>query len=417
MKTLYFDLGMGAAGDMLAASLYELIDDKAGFIEKMNSLGIPGVEVSTEVATKCGINGTHFKVVVNGEEEESHDHHHEHHHHHDHEHDHEHEHEHHHHHEEHHHHHHHHSSMADISSIIDSLSVSDKVKSDVKAVYALIADAESKAHGKPVDQIHFHEVGTMDAVADITAVCILMEMIGAEKVIASEVHVGSGHVHCAHGILPVPAPATATILQGVPMYSGHIKGELCTPTGAALIKHFATDFCPMPAMTIKAWGYGMGKKDFEMANCVRACLGETMLKGSEIVELTCNLDDCTPEKIGFAMDVLMDNGALDVYTVPVGMKKNRPGIVLNVMCRAEDKDKMVNLIFKHTTTLGIRENISRRYTLERQIKTYSTSFGDVRAKVSTGYGVTRVKYEYEDLAKIAKNNNISIDDVVKLINE
>lgn len=411
MKTLYFDLGMGAAGDMLASSLYELIDDKAGFIEKMNSLGIPGVEVSVEVATKCGINGSHFKVVVNGEEEESHDHHHNH----DHEHHHNHHHEHHEHHEEHHHH--YHSGMDDIREIVFKLKVPSMVRLNILAVYETIAEAESAVHGVPVDHIHFHEVGSMDAIADIAAVCLLMHMIDPDRVIASPIHVGSGHVHCAHGILPVPAPATALILKGVPVYGGSISGELCTPTGAALIKHFVDDFGPMPAMTVDAWGYGMGKKDFEMANCVRVAMGETASKGSEIVELTCNLDDMTPEKIGFAMEVFMDNGALDVYTIPVGMKKNRPGIVLNVMARMEDKDKMVNLIFKHTTTLGIRENVSRRYTLERHVEMVDSSLGKVRAKVSTGFGVERRKYEYEDLVKIAKKNNISIDEVLKLLGE
>ena len=420
MKTLYLDLGMGVAGDMLSAALYELIDDKEAFISKMNSLGIPGVKIHAHPSTKCGIGGTHFHVTINGEEEESHDHHdhdygHEHCHdehcHDEHCHDHHHEHS----HEHHHEHHHHHSGMDDIRTIVSKLKVPSMVRLNILAIYESIAEAESKVHGVPVDQIHFHEVGSMDAVADITAVCLLMNMIDPDKVIASPIHVGSGHVHCAHGILPVPAPATAHILKGIPVYGGSIKGELCTPTGAALVKHFADSFGPMPAMTIDSIGYGMGKKDFEMANLVRACLGETAGKDAEITELTCNLDDMTPEKIGFAMETLMDMGALDVYTIPVGMKKNRPGIVLNVMCKSQDKEKMVQAIFAHTTTLGIRENVSRRYTLTRRVETKATALGNVRVKVSSGYGVERSKYEYEDLARIAREKNMSIDEVIKII--
>ncbi|MCQ2529458.1 MAG: nickel pincer cofactor biosynthesis protein LarC [Saccharofermentans sp.] len=419
MKTLYLDLGMGAAGDMLSAALYELIDDKAKaeFIEKMNNLGIPGVSVHAHPSTKCGVVGTHFHVTVNGEEEESHDHHHEHGeectcgcHEHSHEHEHEHDH-------GHEHHHHSHSGMDDIRGIVSGLKVPPMVRLNILAIYETIAEAESKVHGVPVDHIHFHEVGSMDAVADIAAVCLLMNMIDADKVVASPIHVGSGQVHCAHGILPVPAPATALILQGMPIYGGSIKGELCTPTGAALIKNFVDEFGPMPAMTISGIGYGMGKKDFEAANCVRACLGETSKGGAKITELTCNLDDMTPEKVGFAMDTILAAGALDVYTIPINMKKNRPGLLFCVMCKEQDKEKMVDLIFKHTTTLGIRENVSNRYTLTRRVETRSTSLGPVRVKVSSGYGVERAKYEYDDLAAIAKKNNISIDDVVKLIDD
>ena len=411
MKTLYLDLGMGAAGDMLSAALLELIDDKEAFIKEMNNIGIPHVEIIAEKAKKCGISGTHIKVLVNGEEEHSHDHH-EHDHHHSHE-----EHSHHHHHDDHdhdahhHHHDHHHASMADVENIINSLKVSDKVKSDVINVYKLIAEAESKAHDAPVSEIHFHEVGTMDAIADVTMVCSLMEKIGAREVLASPVHVGSGHVHCAHGILPVPAPATAYILRDVPIYGGEIKGELCTPTGAALLKYFVDSFGDMPAITIEKYGYGMGNKDFEMANCVRAMLGEVKKDISEIVELSCNIDDMTAEKIGFAMDILFEAGALEVYTIPVGMKKSRPGTLLCVMCNHDKKDQIIELIFKHTTTLGIRENISRRYTLERSVDIVSTKYGYVRVKDSKGYGATRRKFEYDDLAKIAKETGKSLKDI------
>ena len=428
MKTLYLDCGMGAAGDMLTAALSELLPDQDAFFEKMNALGIPGVHFEKEKTQKCGITGTHSKVTVNGEEEESldvHDHHHDHEdhhhdhedhhhdhedHHHDHEdHDHDHDHHHHDHHHDHDHDHHHHSGLHDIEHIVrDHLPVSDRVKDDIMAVYQLIAQAESAAHGVPADQIHFHEVGTMDAVADITAVCMLMEELSVDQVIVSPIHVGSGKVRCAHGILPVPAPATAYILKDVPIYGGKIQGELCTPTGAALLKHFATKFGDMPVMKTKAIGYGMGKKDFEMANCVRAMLGETADDVSRVSELCCNIDDMTAEEIGFATETILAAGALEVFTVSTGMKKSRPGILLEVMCREEDRDRMIELIFLHTTTLGVREQFSRRYTMTRSIKTIKTPYGDVRKKVSTGYGTSREKYEYEDLASIARKQGISI---------
>ncbi len=417
MKTLFLDLPMGAAGDMLSAALYELLneEERKSFIEEINKAGIPGVTVTAEKSEKCGITGTHFAVKVDGQEEESHDahehghdHHHEHNHeeeghHHVHEHSHEHE------------GHHHHTSMAEIEGIINSLKIPDSVKTDVIEVYKLIAAAESNAHGKPVTDIHFHEVGTMDAIADITSVCLLFRKIGAQNIFASAINVGSGQVHCAHGILPVPAPATAFILKDIPVYSNHIKGELCTPTGAALLKHFVNHFGTMPPIKMSAIGYGMGKKDFEAANCVRAILGDSDEKPETILEYTCNLDDISAERIGFAMEQLFAAGAVEAYTIPVTMKKSRPGNLLCVMCRERDKQKILETIFKHTTTLGVRENVSNRYFLERSIETVKTEFGDIRIKRAEGYGVKREKYEYEDLAAIARKTGLSIDEITRAI--
>ena len=440
MKTLYIDCGMGAAGDMLTAALLELLPDPDGFVERLNALGIPGVEIRREPAVKCGITGTKMTVLVNGVEEGSapHEHGHEHGHHHEHGHEHDHPHEH------HHEHGHAHSSVADIEHIVRGhLDLPPNVQDDIMNVYGLIADAESKAHGMPVTQIHFHEVGTMDAVADITAVSLLINEIAPDQIVASPVHVGSGKVKCAHGILPVPAPATATILKGVPIYGGEIDGELCTPTGAALLKYFVNRFGPVPAMTTQAVGYGMGKKDFETANCVRAMLGETFDATSasdedatctgahgdtppdaasnddtpSVVELACNIDDMTAEQIAYAMDKLFEGGALDVFTVPAVMKKGRPGTVIHVLCRQQDKDEIVRLIFKHTSTIGIREYTVRRYELERSVKEIDTPYGVVRRKTSSGYGVTRVKYEHDDVARIADEKDISLADALALIEE
>lgn len=389
MKTLYLDCSMGAAGDMLTAALLELLPDQEEFLSQLNALGIPGVTIEKEKMSKCGIGGTHIRVKVHGVEEgDDSRHHHT------------------------HHHTHHHSGMHDVEHIVHHLPVTDKIRKDILAVYHLIAEAESHVHGVPVTEIHFHEVGTMDAVADVAAVCLLMDKIAPDRVAASPVHVGSGQVECAHGILPVPAPATAYILREVPTYGGEIRGELCTPTGAALLKYFVMEFGGMPVMRTTAIGYGMGSKDFPAANCVRAMLGETENAGDVIVELNCNVDDMTGEAVGFAMETLFDAGALEVYTVPIGMKKSRPGLLLCVMCRTEDKESMVRLLFQHTTTIGIRENTFKRYTLDRSVEMAETPYGRIRKKISTGYGVTRQKYEYEDLAKAAREHQVSVSQIL-----
>ena len=391
MKTLYLDCSMGAAGDMLTAALLELLPDPDAFMDKLNALAISGVQFRKEIAAKCGINGTHISVTVNGEEESGHMHEHS--------------------------HGHHHSSMSEIEQIVTGLKLPEKVRRDVLDVYGLIAQAESHVHGVPVTDIHFHEVGTMDAVADVTAVCLLMNELSPDEVVVSPIHVGSGQVRCAHGILPVPAPATAYILKDAPIYGGSVKGELCTPTGAALLKHFATRFGDMPVMKTRSIGYGMGKKDFEIANCVRALLGETKDKNDTVLEISCNVDDMTAEAIGFATERLFEGGAMEVYTVPIGMKKSRPGTLIRVMCREEDREKIIALLFRHTTTIGVREAVTRRYVLDRRMEALQTPYGEVRRKVSSGYGVSREKYEYDDLARIAKEQNISLDEVKKRLED
>lgn len=381
MKTLYLECRMGAAGDMLMAALSELTDQNA-FIAAINNAGIPGVTVSCEDAVKCGIKGTHMNVRINGDTEEDHTgeiHHHG-------------------------------MHLHEIHELINELHVSEKVRKDAAAVYDLIAEAESHVHGEKVEEIHFHEVGMMDAVADIVGVCILMEMIGAERVVASPVAVGNGMVKCAHGLLPVPAPAAAYLLQGIPSFASDFDGELCTPTGAALLKYFVNSFENMPTMVTEKTGYGMGTKDFPAANCLRAFLGDTRTDG-EVIELVCNLDDLTPEETGYAFDALFAAGALDVYITPVHMKKNRPGIVFTCMCRANDRDRMIELIFRHTTTLGIRENVCRRHALSRSMYKLENELGTVRVKRSEGYGVVREKMEFEDLAEISRNTGMSIEEV------
>ena len=494
MKLLYLDCGMGAAGDMLGAALAELLPDDArdAFTSELNAAGIPGVHVSLDPSVKCGITGTHLTVTVNGTEEKEGGHSHSHEHsHHDHQHDHSHSHDHHHDHShEHshshvHHHDHSHRSLHDIHHIIDDLELPEAVRTDILAVYRLIAEAESKAHDKPVSEIHFHEVGTMDAIADIASVCLLLHKLAPDQIIASPIHVGSGQVKCAHGILPVPAPATAYILKDIPIYSGSIQGELCTPTGAALLKHFVTRFAQMPLMTPASTGYGMGTKDFPAANCVRAILGESFAENQPeqpacipaapaptatpapatapastatptpaaapaseeaaitetICELSCNVDDMTGEDIAFAIETFLQNGALDAFTVPCTMKKGRPGVLVTVLCKDPDQKKMTKLILQHTTTLGVRSAEKKRWILSRtesetvipddvlanvtapdmpaeskahELKT-TVNGCTIRSKTSTGFGITRNKYEHDDLEKIARTYGLTLAQVRALL--
>lgn len=383
MKALYLDCQMGAAGDMLGAALLELCPDKEEMLRRLNALGLPGVRYQAEKSVKCGILGTHLSVTVDGEEEGEHHH-------------------------DHHQHHHAHHGLHDIRHIVSHLEIPEAVREDVMAVYDCISQAESRVHGVAVEQIHFHEVGAMDAVADVTAVCLLMHALGNPKVAASPIHVGSGQVHCAHGVLPVPAPATALLLEGIPTYGGSIRGELCTPTGAALLRHFVSEFGPQPAMVVEKIGYGCGKKDFERPNCVRAMLGQSQGTQGDIWELACNLDDITGEEVGFAMERLLEAGALDVYTTAIGMKKNRPGVLLTCLCQEQQRDAMVKLLFLYTTTLGVRERPWSRRTLARTMETRDTEYGPVRVKTVSGFGVQREKAEFEDLARIARDKGISL---------
>lgn len=480
MKTLYIECAMGAAGDMLTAALLELMPDKEAALVKLNAMGIPGVVFEAEPSAKCGITGTHMRVLIHGKEEgampcgHTHEHHHDHAHEHHHEHEHDHVHEHHHehdhhvhthahaqedahchdsdahdhaHHHEHDAHHHTHHGMAEIRSLIAGLAVSETVKEKALAVYQSIAAAESKVHGAEVDQIHFHEVGSMDAVADVTAVCLLMELLAPEQVIVSPIHVGSGTVLCAHGRLPIPAPATALILEGIPIYGGSVQGELCTPTGAALLKTFVDSFGPMPPMTVAKTGYGMGTKDFEQANCLRAMLGESFTmndtgskmqtvqdaegestgsrgaagkdtetenpaaREGRITEISCNLDDMTGEDIAFAAEHILQAGALDVFTESIYMKKGRPAVKLTVLARPEDEERLAGEIFRHTSTIGVRIHTDRRYELARRSEQRKTPLGTIEVKISEGFGVRKEKIEFASLKQIAETSGKRLAEV------
>ena len=424
MRTLYIECKMGAAGDMLMASLYELLEDKQGFLDTMNGLGLPGVQVEAQKSSSCGIAGTHMKVTVNGEEElepggheqdaelkpggghgqeaeqghsgaehdsgsteDGHDHEHD---------------------------HHHHATPGHIADLINSLKLPEKVKGQARAVYRAIAEAEAKAHGCSAGDVHFHEVGALDAVADVTGVCYAIYLLHPERIVVSPIHVGSGTVRCAHGIMPVPAPATAALLTGVPIYGGKIQGELCTPTGAALLAHFADSFGDMPLMAVQDMGVGIGTKSFEQANCVRAFLGDAEDEAEDsILELVCNIDDMTPEALAFACTRLLELGALDVYTTAGTMKKGRPGHVLTVLCRPEQEEELALQILTQTTTNGLRVRRCGKYFLTPGMGKVRTRWGDVLVKTAKGYGITHMKPEYEDVVRLAREENVPYQRIEK----
>ena len=421
MKTIYLECNMGAAGDMLMSALYEICDQKEWFLHKMNTVFAPyHIALSPESAVSCGISGIHMKVTVNGTEEVSLDVKAEHAHHthaespdasgaheasdsaedgHSHT----------------------HTTYAAVCEEIASLDLPAEVKDDALAIYRLLGEAEAKVHDTTLEQIHFHEVGTLDALADVVGCALLIRTIAPEQILASPLHVGNGFVKCAHGVIPVTEPATAELLRGIPFYTGSVTGELLTPTGAAILHYYVLRYLPMPTMTASEIGYGIGSKDFGIANCVRAFLGDTAsyLAAEEepyscddtILSISCNIDDMTGEAVGFAVEALLSAGALDVFTAPIGMKKSRPGILLTCLCREEDREKFVDLLFRHTTTLGIRIARLERETLRRETKTVETPDGPVRLKTSYGHGVRRAKPEYEDLAEIARRTGKGLNEI------
>ena len=401
MRILYLDCGMGAAGDMLAGALVSLLskEEQESFIKMINNIGVDGVKVSLSDDAKCGIVGKHFKVEIDGVEEHSHD-----------------VHEHEHHHEHGHHHEHHHHGKGPFPKELEAVAEKLDCPNDIQKVYELLAEAEAKVHGKYVSEIHFHEVGMKDALIDIASVVYLMNKLKVDKVVVSPVNVGFGKVKCAHGILPVPAPATAELVKGIPTYAGRFEGELLTPTGAALLKYYADEFSYQPLMNVIKCGYGTGNKNFESANVVKAVLGEVTyeLISENIIELNCNVDDMSAEDMAYATKALIENGAKDAFVTPVIMKKGRSGMLLTVLCSAIDKERFVSLIFKHTSTIGIRVKETERIILNRHEETVHTKLGDVRVKYSEGYGVKREKPEFEDLRKLAEENNISVAEARKI---
>ncbi len=401
MTVLYLQCSMGASGDMLTAALAGLLPDPQRFADTVSCMGLDGVSFSLKKAVSKGMAGLHAEVRINGKEEDEvlgtpHSH-------------------------EHgahsHEHHHSHASLSSVHAIIDGLAVPDEVKTEAKAVYDRIAEAEAKAHGTVPGSVHFHEVGTKDAIADVVSVCLLMKMLSPSEVVVSPVCVGRGLTYTAHGFLPVPAPATAALLEGVPAYGSRFDGELCTPTGAALLAHFADRFGEMPAMVPEKTSCGIGTREFPEANCLRAVIGkefsqpESGQNTEAVLELEANIDDMTPEDLAFARDTLLAAGALDAWITPIAMKKGRAACMLSALIHPEEEKKFSELFFLHTTTLGVRFAEKHRRTLFRKEEIRQTPFGLIRVKSAEGYGLKREKPEFDDLAEAARKNGVSIREI------
>ena len=396
-STLYLQCPMGASGDMLVSSLASLFPDHENIEKELQELGVPGVEVALEHSSSLGMEGLHAAVRIHGMEEDAcHGEHCG---------------------------HHHHASLTDILRLIDSLHMPSEPKEDAKAVYSRIAQAEAAVHGTQPGEVHFHEVGMLDAVFDVSAVCFLIHRLSPSHIVCSPVCVGSGLVYCAHGFLPVPAPATARLLEGIPVYGSKFPGELCTPTGAALLSYFANEFGPMPQMTPQRFGCGVGSRTFPQPNVLRCILGKSgatepsAFKRDSVLKLEANIDDMTAEDLAFALEALIEAGALDAWTTPIVMKKGRPACMLTCLCQCNQGELFRNLVFKHTTTLGIRETETGRSLLSRRIETRRTTAGIIRVKIAEGPGICREKAEFDDLKAAAKECGSSIEEIRRLVRE
>ncbi|MDO6354789.1 nickel pincer cofactor biosynthesis protein LarC [Caloramator sp. CAR-1] len=377
---LYFDCFSGISGDMAVGALLDLGVPKDYLIENLKSLNIDEeYQIEIRKSNKNGIEGTDFYVFLKEENI-----------------------------------HHHERNLKDIISIIDKSRITDGAKNIAKKIFNIIAEAEAKVHGKSIDEVHFHEVGAVDSIIDIVGVAVCIDYLKPDKIISSYVNTGSGFVKCQHGILPVPAPATMNILKDVPIYSDERKFELTTPTGAAILKGLCTEFVEGINMKIRAVGYGCGKKNTEKPNVLRIVLGEE--DKEEVVLLETTIDDMNPQFYGYVMDKLFEKGALDVYLTPVYMKKNRPGIVISVLVHENKEKSIIEVLFKETTTIGIRKFKIKRYELQREIKRVETEFGKVDFKISKYEGeIVNISPEFEDLKRISMEKGLPLKDVYNFV--
>lgn len=400
MKTLYFDCSSGISGNMTLGALLEIVGDENYLLEELKKLNVDGYKIEISKQVKNGITGTYVDVILEHEQ-----HHHDHEHNHDDEHDHGHE-----------HHHHEHRNLYDVNTIIDNSSLNENTKDLAKRIFLRVAKAESKVHNKPLDEVHFHEVGAIDSIVDIVGTAILINKINPDKIIASVVNDGYGFIECAHGTMAVPVPATSEIFaaSNVKFRQIDIDTELVTPTGAAIIAELAEDFTTLPAMVTEKIGWGTGSKDLKIPNVLKVYYGEMQEENQNFVVMETNIDDCSGEILGYTSEKLFANGALDVFYTPIFMKKNRPAYRLSVACRKEDMFKLQNIIFKETTTIGIRYRFESRTELGREFVEIDTKYGKIRAKKVTNNGETYVYPEYESMKKIAEENNIPLKELYKL---
>ena len=395
MKTLYFDCSSGISGNMALGALLEIVGDENYLLEELKKLNVDGYKIEISKKEKNGITGTYVDVIVDGKDEYGHVHHIEH---------------------EHEHHHHEHRNLNDVNKIIDESSIDEKSKELAKRIFMRVAKAESKVHNKSLDEVHFHEVGAIDSIVDIVGTAILINKVNPDKIVSSVVNDGYGFIECAHGTISVPVPATSEIFasSNVKFRQIDIDTELVTPTGAAIISELASEFSTLPAINVEKIGWGVGKKELKIPNILKVYLGEEESKSEGIVVMETNIDDCPGEVLGYALERLFENGALDVFYTPIFMKKGRPAYRLTVSCRKDDISKLQNIIFKETTTIGIRYRYESRTELPREIIEVDTKYGKVKAKKVNNNGETYVYPEYESIKEIAKKNDIALKDLYKL---
>jgi len=392
MKVLYFDCFSGISGDMTLGAMVDLGVPEDYLIEELQKLQIDQeFSLKFEKTQKMGITGTKAHVELHG------------HHHHNHE------------ESTYHHHHHEHRNLSSISHIINGSGISARAKEWALKIFREVAVAEAKVHGTTIDKVHFHEVGATDSIVDIVGAALCLDYLNVDKILASKVEVGGGFVKCAHGIFPVPAPATTEILKNIPCTYGKVDSETTTPTGAAILAAMVDEFAGQPEFTVDTIGYGLGYKDFEIPNVLRIMSGEySPIEKKEYnfdrnLLLECNLDDMISEDYQHLMDLLFDSGALDVYMTSIIMKKGRPALKISVLTDPGLKDQCLAVLFKHTTTFGIRITEVDKIMLKREIRTIETSFGPVDVKIEMKEGMAgKWKLEYEDLKALSEKNDISL---------
>lgn len=424
MKVLYFDCFSGISGDMTLGALLDLGVSKEHLMESLKALGLEDeyhLDIKKEL--KNGIMGTRVDVILHHEEEhhdhKHHDEHHEHHHH---------DHGHHHHQHEHeaavahvhsHSHEHEHRSYKSIIAIIEQSALNDKVKDLSKKIFKVIGEAEGKIHGKPLEEVHFHEVGAVDSIVDIVGAAICIDALKPDKIVFSKLPLTKGFVKCQHGMFPLPAPATLEVLKEVPVYFTDIKFELVTPTGAGIAKALADSFDDSGEMTIEKIGYGLGKKTYEKPNVLRVYLyNEKKRIANQVFEIDTNIDDMTAEQMGYVMEQLLEAGALDVFFTPIQMKKNRPAIKLTVISTPDKQQALSELLLTHTSTFGVRYSLLDRTILEREMAEINILNDTVRCKIGKIAGkVVKVVPEYEDCKRIAKQSNLPIADVFSQVQQ
>jgi uncharacterized protein (TIGR00299 family) protein len=408
-RVLYFDCFSGISGDMVLGALLDAGLPLAELTSALGSLALSGYDVTAERVLRAGVSATKFNVHEHGgqrtPDEGHHDHPHEHadaaHHTHDE--------------ERHHAHHHAHRSLPEIFSLIETSALSPAARDRAKALFHRLADAEAAIHQMPIEQVHLHEVGALDSIIDIVGAVFAMEWAAADRIVCSPLNVGGGMVQSAHGWFPVPAPATLTLLGNAPIYSGVIKKELVTPTGALLATGYATTFGPIPAMTVERVGYGAGTRDTAgTPNVLRVLIGESAetVTGDRVAVIECEIDDMNPQLFGTAMERLYAAGALEVFYVPVQMKKNRPGTLLTVIGPPARRAALADVVFRETTTIGLRYSEVERECLRRETRSVPTSLGPIRFKLAWRDGrIVNAAPEFDDCAAIARAQQLSVKDV------